>query len=332
MATLPIRFPVEPMLAAPVTELPTGSAMRGGCWYEPKFDGFRGIVFVEADGARVQSRAGNNITHAFTDIAEAAHEALPPGTVVDGELLIWGGAGLDFSALQRRLASGRAAAVLTAARPASLIVFDVLAVAGTDVRHLHLADRRQLLEQLLDDVGPPLQLIPYSTDADQAREWMETYREARIGIEGLVIKGAGSRYESGRRGWAKLRIRDTVEVIVGAVTGSVRAPGRLVVGFRDDTGRLVIAGSTGPLNRKQREEMAVHLVAADDDNHPWPEVIGPGRMGNWGGDPQPVTRVEPMLVVEVSGDTSLDHGHWRHQTKFVRARPDLDADDVTPLR
>lgn len=325
-----LEFPVQPMLAASVTDLPTGAAMTGGCWYEPKFDGYRGLVFIDDDGARVQSRNGHDITRSFPDIASAAHAMLPTGTVIDGELLIWSEDGLDFAALQQRLASRASARTLADATPASIIVFDLLAISGTDVRHLPLQERRRLMEQAFGDVGPPLQLVPHSRDQEQAREWMETYRQARVGIEGLVIKGAGSRYEPGRRGWAKLRIRETVEVLVGAVTGTIETPGRLVLGYRDTDGQLIMAGSTATLNRRQCREVAEHLSPAAP-GHAWPTVIGAGRLGQWGGKPQQVTLVEPTLIVEVSGDNAVEQGRWRHLTKFVRTRPDLRPEDLPPL-
>lgn len=326
---LPLRMPIEPMLAAAVDQLPTGRAMRGGCWYEVKLDGYRGLVFVAADQARVQSRGRHDITRAFPDVAAAAHAALPAGTVVDGELVVWSDGALDFSALQTRMARSQGRRrTLPLGPPANYMIFDVLAFAGRDVRTLPLRERRAVLEDALDGVGPPLQLVPYTRDVDQARAWLEAYARTRVGIEGVVIKGVESRYESGKRGWAKLRIRDTTEAVVGAVTGSLTSPTRLVLGFHDPTGRLIIAGATTDLSVGQRLDVAPYLRAATQ-GHPWPSVIGPGRFGNWGGDPQPVRLVEPHLVVEVSGDTSVKDGRWRHAVRFVRTRPDLEAGDVT---
>jgi len=155
------------------------------------------------------------------------------------------------------------------------------------------------------------------------------YSAARVGIEGLVVKGAGTSYESGKRGWLKYRIRDTAEAVVGAVTGSLEQPESLVLGYYDAVGDLVVAGATTPLTRRQQDLVAAHLRASAG-GHPWPDRIGSGRLGHWGGPPRPVTRVEATLVVEISADTAVTVGGWRHVTRFIRVRPDLKAADVPP--
>lgn len=136
---------------------------------------------------------------------------------------------------------------------------------------------------------------------------MRDYAAARVGIEGLVVKGAGTSYESGKRGWVKYRIRDTVEAVVGAVTGSLEQPGSLVLSYYDTVGDLVVAGSTTPLTRRQQDLVAAHLRASVG-GHPWPDRIGSGRLGHWGGPPRAVTRVDPVLVVEISADTAVTAG------------------------
>jgi len=154
------------MLAQPSAEVPSPAALIGGSWYEPKFDGYRCLVFVDDTAALVQSRRGHDITAAFPDVAAAAVAQLPPGTVVDGELVVWAGSGLDFSALQRRLVGGRTVGKLARQQPASVMLFDVLAVAGRDVRRHPLRDRRRLLEAVGVNMAPPLQLVPHTTDVD----------------------------------------------------------------------------------------------------------------------------------------------------------------------
>lgn len=319
--------PVEPMLARSSAEVPAPAALSGGSWYEPKFDGYRCLLFVVGGAALVQSRRGHDITAAFPDVAAAAVAQLPPGSVVDGELVVWAGSGFDFGALQRRLTGGRSVGELVRQQPASVMLFDVLAVAGRDVRRHPLWERRRLLEAIAVDTAPPLQLVPYTTDVDQARTWVRDYAAARVGIEGLVVKGVGTSYESGKRGWVKYRIRDTVEAVVGAVTGSLEHPESLVLGYYDTVGDLVVAGATTPLTRRQQDQVAGHLRRSAG-GHPWPEWIGSGRLGHWGGPPRAVTRVDPVLVVEISADTAVTAGAWRHVTRFVRVRPDLNASDV----
>jgi ATP-dependent DNA ligase len=329
-----VALPVEPMLAAPTDHFPAGKALRGS-WFEPKWDGYRAMVSTtkitgaagRGVGAQVWSRRGHDITGAFPDLAEVAARLLPPGCVLDGELLIWGDGHLDFGALQRRLAAGKNAASLARSQPANFMAFDLLVGPDTDLRDQPLATRRTALEEILGDAGPPLQMTPYTTDADQARAWLAQYAQTRVGIEGLVIKSATGVYEPGRRGWLKLRFRDTYEVVVGAITGTLVAPDRLVVGYLDPVGDLVIAGSTAPLSRRQADELRP-LLAPPDGQHPWPDEIGSGRLGHWGGPPKRVTLVEPTAVVEIAADSAVDQGKWRHLTRFVRARPDLTPDEV----
>ncbi len=260
----------------------------------------------------------HDITAAFPDVAAAAAAQLPPGTVVDGELVVWSGGGFDFAALQRRLARSHTVGKLARQQPASVMLFDVLTVAGRDVRRRPLRERRRLLEAVAADTAPPLQLVPYTTDVDQARTWVRDYAAARIGIEGLVVKGAGTSYESGKRGWLKYRIRDTAEAVVGAVTGSLELPESLVLGYYDAAGDLVVAGSTTPLNRLKQDQVAAHLQPSSP-GHPWPDQIGSGRLGHWGGEPRAVTRVDATLVVDISADTAVTAGVWRHVTRFIRS-------------
>jgi ATP-dependent DNA ligase len=319
-----LRMPIEPMLAAPITALPEGSALKGGCWYEPKFDGYRALVFVGDKGARVQSRRGHDITAAFRDVADAAADQLPAGAVVDGELLVWHNGQPDFAALQRRLAR-RGRGVLTDS--AHLIVFDVLHDGTHDLRARPFRMRRAHLERLGDRMTPPLQVVPGTDSLDLAHQWLEDYGRVDVGVEGLVVKGLATKYEPGARGWVKHKFRDTVEVIVGAVVGTPESAERLVLGAYDHDGGLRIVGSTGPLTPPQRRALREHLFSAGE--HPWPHEIPSGRLGHWGGDVQLVHLVEPTLVVEVSADRALDHGRWRHVVRYVRPRPDLDAESIT---
>jgi ATP-dependent DNA ligase len=319
-----LRLPIEPMLAAPARVLPTGAALPGGCWYEPKFDGYRAIVFVDKCGARVQSRRGHDITAAFPDIAGAAAAQLPSGTVLDGELLVWRDGGPHFAGLQRRLA--RRGQPGTELEPANMIVFDVLQDLGADVRGLPFRARRARLERLAGSMVPPLQLTPGTSDISLARQWLEDYGRVDVGIEGLVVKGMTSRYQPGVRGWVKHKMRDTVEAVVGAVIGTCESADRLVLGLHDDAGSLRIVGSTGVLKPTQRAELREHLFSAQA--HPWPAEIPMGAIGHWARGVQPIHRVEPTLVVEVSADRAVDNGRWRHLTRYVRARPELDPREV----
>ena len=153
------------------------------------------------------------------------------------------------------------------------------------------------------------------------------YAAAHVGIEGIVAKGLAQRYRGGARDWLKYRYRDTVDVIVGAVTGSLTRPERLILGLYRD-GALHIVGGTSALSTTQQRLLAPLLTPAASD-HPWPEVIGGGHVGYWGNKDVEVVRVQPDLVVEVAADTAFEHGRWRHVTTFIRPRPDVRPSDTT---
>ena len=322
-----LTFPQDPMLARPVDRLPTSEALPGGCVYEPKYDGYRALLFIDDVGCRVQSRRGHDISVSFPDIAETAAEQLPVGVVLDGELVIWGDDQLDFAELQRRLASSAAALRRAFAQPASFVAFDLLSVDGRDARSSAFRDRRRALEALFAEVGPPLQLAPQTMDYNEAQRWMSEYASESVGLEGIVAKGLEQRYRAGKRDWLKVRVRDTVEAIVGAVTGPLTAPDRLILGQYDLAGEFVIIGVTGSLRPRQRRAVA-ELLELPKRQHPWPSEISSGRLGAWVRDRQPITRVEPALVVEVSADNTVDSGRLRHVANFVRVRPDLTIEET----
>ncbi|MGY1672061.1 ATP-dependent DNA ligase [Geodermatophilus sp. SYSU D00710] len=318
--------PVAVELAKPVRDLPTADALPGGCRYEPKWDGYRLVVVRGATGTRLWSKQGRDLTDRFPDLAAAALAQVPAGTVLDGEVVVWGGDRLDFGLLQRRLVTPSARmAALAAAHPASYVAFDLLASGGADQRRRPLRARRAALEELAQRWAPPMQLSPVTADPAEARRWAEDLRP--LGIEGLVAKGAATRYAGGRREWLKVKSWETTEVVAGGVIGTLERPGQLVAGrYRD--GELVVVGRTGPLSPAQAEELAAVLTPAGPD-HPWPDRIGTGRFGG-GRLSVALTRVEPVAVVEVSADAALTAGVFRHPLRFVRVRPDLTVDDVPP--
>jgi ATP-dependent DNA ligase len=319
--------PVAVELAKPVRTIPAASALPGGCLYEPKWDGYRLVVVRTGGSTRVWSKQGRDLTDRFPDVVAAAVAQVPAGTVLDGEVVIWNGSRLDFGLLQQRMVTpaGRIAA-LAAAHPASYVAFDLLAAGGTDLRAWTLTRRRAALTDLAARWAPPLQLSPATTDPAEARTWFHDYRPA--GVEGLVAKGAGTRYAPGRREWLKVKSWETTEVIAGGVIGPIERPSQLVAGrYRD--GELVVVGRTSPLSPRQSAELAAVLTPADGD-HPWPERIGTGRFG--GGRLSVVlTRVDPAVVAEVSADAALQAGVFRHPLRFVRVRPDLVPADLPPV-
>lgn len=320
--------PVGVALAKPVREIPAPHALHGGCVYEPKWDGYRLVVVRTARATRLWSKQGRDLTDRFPDVAAAALAQLPAGTVVDGEVVVWHGDRLDFGRLQQRMvtAASRIGALVREA-PASYVAFDLLAAGGADLRTQRLTKRRKALEELAARWAPPMQLSPLTSDVDEARRWFADYRPA--GVEGLVAKGAGSRYAPGRREWLKVKSWETTEVLAGGVIGTLDRPSQLVAGrYRD--GELVVVGRTGPLNPRQAAELAAVLTPGGDD-HPWPDRIGTGRFGG-GRLSVALTRVRPDVVVEVSGDAALQAGVFRHPLRYVRLRPDLRPEDLPPVR
>jgi ATP-dependent DNA ligase len=319
--------PVAVQLAKPVRTIPPAHALIGGCLYEPKWDGYRLVVVRSAASTRVWSKQGRDLTDRFPDVVAAARAQVPPGTVLDGEVVIWNGSRLDFGMLQERMVSSAARiAALVAAHPASYVAFDLLAAGGSDLRDQRLSRRRAALEELAERWKPPLQLSPATTDPEEARRWFDDFRPA--GVEGLVAKGAGTRYAPGRREWLKVKSWETTEVLAGGVIGTIGAPSQLVAArYRD--GELVVVGRTSPLSPRQSAELAAVLTPAGAD-HPWPDRIGTGRFGG-GRLSVPLTRVDPGVVVEVSADAALQAGVFRHPLRFVRVRPDLEPGDLPPI-
>lgn len=317
--------PVPVMLSKSQDAIPTALALAGGTIWEPKWDGFRAVLQSADGGVRLWSRNQTDLSKAFPDVVEAATAQVPVGCVLDGELVAWVDGRLSFDQLQHRMVSRPSAvARLVRQHPASYVVFDILAVDGTDVRDLRWRDRRALLDELAAGFEPPIQVSPYTEDYATALEWFEAL--SPTGVEGLVAKGAGTRYRAGERGaWVKVKHRSRVDGIVGAVIGPVTRPEAIVVGRYTTDGVLRIVGRSTALNDRQAEQLAAILTAVPASTHPWPVEIGGGhfRSGSVA-----ITHVAPVLVVEVAADPALQAGRHRHALRLLRLRPDLLPTDV----
>ncbi|GGT56261.1 ATP-dependent DNA ligase [Streptomyces kurssanovii] len=316
------------MQAQPLARLPAAGALPGRLVFEPKYDGFRMLVFAHSGSVLLQSRNLRDLTPAFPEIAEAAAD-LGEDVVLDGEVVTYTGGRLDFAALQQRL-NRRPQTVtrLRAEQPAFFIAFDLLERHGSDLLTWPYAQRRSALETLFAEraLQAPWQLTPATDDRALAEQWLSEW--GGRGVEGVVAKEADQPYLPGRRGWRKIRSRDTAEAIIAAVTGSVSHPNTLLLGRYTTAGRLRLVARTTPLRLAHRRELGAFLTPAGP-GHPWWTMR---LTTQWGSrEPLTFTCVRPDLVVEFLGDTTIDRGRWRHPVQLQRLRTDLGPSDVTPF-
>jgi ATP-dependent DNA ligase len=322
-----LRPPVKVALARAIAKMPRSDTTHGALLFEPKWDGYRCIAIRDDRRATLWSRQGKELTGYFPELCSAVAAAVPPGCVIDGEAVIWSQGRLNFTALRQRLGAGpKTLPGLVAATPASYVAFDVLAVAGHDARDLPLSQRRALLEELGNAWKPPLSLSPTTTDPAVAAQWFEDL--PHTGIEGLVIKDLNQPYTPGARSWLKLKHRETVDIICGAVIGPITQPSEVVAGLVLD-GQLRIVGRSTPLKARDSRELARWLHPPLGE-HPWPTSVKGTTLDRFNRDKEPValTLVEPV-VVEVSDDTAWSGRSFRHPLRLLRARPELSPADVT---
>ncbi len=331
--TFPIEPPIAPMLAKLADELP-----RGAFVYEPKWDGFRAIVFRgAADEVYIQSRDLRPLDRYFPDVHEAALARLTPRSVVDGEIVIVTPDGLDFDRLQLRLhpAASRIAK-LSKETPASFVAFDLLAADGRDLRAAPQAARRAALERLLATVAPPVHLTPMTRDAAVAAEWLQRFEGA--GLDGVVAKPEGGVYEPGKRAMFKIKHARTADCVVAGFrwhkAGRNELVGSLLLGLFDAAGRLHHVGVTSSFTMAARRALAKELEPLRDhalDDHPWKEWAEfdahggqrmPGGQSRWSAgkdlswEPLRIERVAEVTYDHMQGD------RFRHAAIFLRWRPD----------
>lgn len=241
--------PLKVALAESVSVLPRGHGLA----YEPKFDGHRMVIFRTGGKVVLQARSGRIITSAFPDLEDAARQ-LPDGTVLDGEVVVWTEGRTDFAAVQKRATATAGRAPTLARRlPASYAAFDLLAEGGEDLRRLAYEKRRARLVALLAPLGPPLQAVPMTLDAEEAATWFETL--PAIGVEGLVVKRLDQTYRSGTRAWLKVRHTYARDAAVIGFTGPPARPSALVLAVADDPVPVV----SSPLAPALRAQAAAAL-------------------------------------------------------------------------
>ncbi len=281
-----------------------------------------GTVTLYSAG-RLYSRRGTNLTPLFPDLTPTLTARLSNDLVLDGELICWSQrtGRLDFAGLQTRMTAGRRIRTVAAQHPAQLVVFDILAAGGEDLRRRPLRERRLLLERALSGLGSPIVLCQQTDDILLARQWLQTLTAG--GIEGLVIKDPNGPYPTreGQRVWHKAKL--ALDMIAIGFTGTASAPSSLGLAFPgavDEDGRPVTAGSTTVLSKSAAKPIVPLLR---------PTGATFERTFAWGSaSPSVVTMVEPFLV-EVEADASVETGVLRHSARLHRARPDLDITEVT---
>jgi ATP-dependent DNA ligase len=329
--------PIEPMLAKLADALPTG-----GFLYEPKWDGFRAIVFRSESDVFIQSRDLRPLDRYFPELHEVLLGQLPAGCVVDGEIVIVTPHGLDFDALQLRLhpAASRVAK-LSKETPASFVAFDVLAVHGRDVREVAQGERRALLEKALGGVTAPIHVTPMTRDGAVATEWLQHFEGA--GLDGVIAKPESGIYEPGKRAMIKIKHARTADCVVAGFRwhkeGKNTLIGSLLLGLYDDRGKLHHVGVTSAFTMARRRELAIELEPLRKnalDDHPWrdwADAAGteltrmPGGQSRWSAGKD--LSWEPLRVERVC-EVKYDHlqgDRFRHATTFLRWREDKRPKD-----
>lgn len=326
---LPVEPPVEPMLARSSDEIPGGPGWR----YEPKWDGFRTLVFRDGERLHLQSRNGQPLDRYFPELRAPLLAALPERAVVDGEIVVPGGPGLDFDALLQRVhpAASRVEK-LSRETPASVVLFDLLAVGDGDLRSRPFRERREILERSVRAGGRVL-LTPQTGDGDLAARWFERFQGA--GIEGIVAKREELPYVAGERVLLKVKHERTADGAVGGYRVSEKGGGvaSLLLGLYDDEGRLRhvghVAAFPAALRRRLREELR-HLEAPAKGLAPgFADGFGPSGPSRWArGKDTSWIPVRPEVVAEVRFD-QFQGGRFRHAAQLVRFRPDKPARQCT---
>ena len=325
------------MLAKVAEQVPAD----GGYLFEPKWDGFRAVVFRSADDLFIQSRDLRPLDRYFPELHDALLEQLPPGTVIDGEIVIVTPDGLDFDRLQLRLhpAASRVAK-LARETPASFVAFDVLASSGRDLRDTSQEDRRRQLEALLAGATPPLHLTPMTRDVDVARRWLAEFEGA--GLDGVIAKPAAAPYQPGKRAMLKIKHVRTADCVVAGFRWHKAGPGThvgsLLLGLYDQRGRLHHVGVTSSFTMAVRKALADELKPLRRDalaSHPWKEWAAagddltrmPGGHSRWSAGKD--LSWEPLRIERVC-EVKYDHmqgDRFRHAATFLRWRLDRRPED-----
>jgi len=341
---LPVMPPVAPMLAKSVKEVPDGP----GYLYEPKWDGFRCIVFRDGDEVELGSRNERPMTRYFPEVVEAVKLQLPERCVIDAEIVVPRGDRLDFEALLQRIHPADSRVRLLAEQtPASLVTFDLLALGDESLIERPLIERRRRLDEVLADAHAPVHRTLVTDDAATAREWFASFEGA--GLDGVVAKPVDAPYEQDKRSMLKVKHERTADCVVAGFRWHKSGPvvGSLLLGLYADDGSLQHVGVVASFPMARRRQLVDELAPLRVDaveNHPWrdwaeavsipPEgaqsgVRMPGAQSRWNAKKDLSWEpLRPERVVEVRYD-HMEGTRFRHTTQFVRWRDDRDPRSCT---
>ena len=330
------------MLSKRIEALPEGEA-----WiFEPKWDGFRALVFRDGDELLIQSRDSKPLNRYFPDLLEPLQAQLPERVVLDGEIVIAKDSGLDFDELQLRLHPAASRVKMLAGKhPASMVFFDLLAADGRDIRTEPFQTRRRELESLLASVKQPLHLTPATRDRDVAADWFRRFEGA--GLDGVMAKPVSGAYEPDKRVMLKIKHERDCDCVVAGYRwyrkGEGTGVGSLLLGLYDDAGALQHVGVCASFTAEKRMELVDFLASYRRDalvNHPWGAWAGavaeageprrmPGGQSRWSqGKDLSWEPLRPELVVEVAYE-HMQGPRFRHMSQFRRWRPDKQPRDCT---
>jgi ATP-dependent DNA ligase len=335
---IPVIPPVPPMLAKPVKEIPDGVMS-----FEPKWDGFRSIIFRDSDEVEIGSRNEKPMTRYFPELVEAVRANLPERCVIDGEIIVIGSSGdrLDFEALQQRIHPAASRVKMLSERtPARFVAFDLLALGDTDYTRRPFAERRAALVDALSSAAPPIHVTAATTDRTVAEKWFHQFEGA--GLDGLIAKPLDGVYAPDKRTMFKVKHERTADCVVAGYRPHKNGSdliGSLLLGLYNEDGTLASVGVIGAFPMERRRELFKEMqpLVTTFDDHPWAwakQEEGARTPRNaegsrWAaGKDLSFTPLRPERVVEVRYD-HMEGVRFRHTAQFVRWRPDRDPESCT---
>ena len=327
--TLPFDPPISPVLAKLTKGIPEGP----GWQFEPKWDGFRAIVYFDGEKCYIQSRDSKPLARYFPEVQAGLEAVLPGAVVLDGEIVIMGPKGIDFDAMLMRIHPAESRVRMLAERfPASFVAFDLLATGDEDLRERPFEERRARLDRTLGDGKPPLYITPMTRDRTLAQEWFDQFEGA--GFDGVIARPLDQPYLAGQRALAKIKHMRTADCVVGGFRWlkdhDGEAVGSLLLGVYDEEGTFHHIGHTSSFSAKEKRELIPILAPYVTDNGDgFGDGRTPGSPTRWTqGKDLSWVRLSPVLVCEVNYD-HLQGGRFRHAARFLRWRPDKPARECT---